>query len=51
LIQIAAMVAMLLHRMVDFNMDVPVNVMVFAWIAGNSGIFIQRRSRRSHNGG
>ena len=47
----AAMIAMLLHSLVDFNMYVPVNAMVFAWIAGVSGIFIYRRPSRSRNGG
>jgi O-antigen ligase len=45
----AAMMAMLLHSLVDFNMYVPVNAMVFAWIAGVSGIFLQRRSTRSRH--
>jgi len=31
---VAAMNAMLLHSIVDFNMYVPANAMVFAWIAG-----------------
>ena len=31
---VAAMSAMLLHSFVDFNMYVPANAMVFAWIAG-----------------
>jgi hypothetical protein len=31
---VAAMTAMLLHSIVDFNMYVPANAMVFAWIAG-----------------
>jgi O-antigen ligase len=31
---LAAMVAMLCHSFVDFNMYVPSNAMVFAWIAG-----------------
>ena len=34
---IAAMSAMLLHSLVDFNMYVPTNAMVFAWIAGVAG--------------
>jgi hypothetical protein len=28
------MAAMLLHSVVDFNMYVPANGMVFAWVAG-----------------
>ena len=28
------MLAMLLHSIVDFNMYVPVNAAVFAWVAG-----------------
>ena len=31
---VASMTAMLLHSVVDFNMYVPANAMVFAWIAG-----------------
>jgi len=46
----AAMIAMLLHSIVDFNMYVPVNAMVFAWIAGIAGIFLRRRSSASQSG-
>ena len=31
---VAAMTAMLLHSLVDFNMYVPANALAFAWIAG-----------------
>jgi O-antigen ligase len=44
----AAMTAMLLHSIVDFNMYVPVNGMVYAWIIGIAGIFLGRRRRGAH---
>ncbi len=46
---VAAMTAMLLHSFVDFNMYVPANAMVFAWIAGVAGASLQlpRRHRAS----
>jgi len=41
---VAAMTAMLLHSLVDFNMYVPANAMVFAWIAGVASASLARRS-------
>jgi O-antigen ligase len=43
---LASMTAMLLHSLVDFNMYVPANGMVFAWIAGIAGVHLRRRVRR-----
>jgi O-antigen ligase len=43
---IAAITAMLLHSIVDFNMYVPVNGFVFAWILGIAGMFLGRPRRR-----
>jgi len=40
---VAAMTAMLLHSLVDFNMYVPSNAMVFAWIAGVASVSLARR--------
>jgi O-antigen ligase len=40
---VAAMTAMLLHSLVDFNMYVPANAMVFAWIAGVASVSLVRR--------
>jgi O-antigen ligase len=34
---VAAMTAMLAHSFVDFNMYIPANTLVFAWIAGMAG--------------
>jgi len=42
---VAAMTAMLLHSIVDFNMYVPANAMVFAWIAGVASTSLAPRSR------
>jgi len=42
---VAAMTAMLLHSIVDFNMYVPANAMVFAWIAGVASASLAPRSR------
>jgi O-antigen ligase len=39
---VAAMIAMLLHSLVDFNMYVPANAMVFAWIAGVASAHLGR---------
>jgi len=41
---VASMTAILLHSFVDFNMYVPANGMLFAWIAGIAGISLTRRS-------
>lgn len=49
---VASMTAILLHSFTDFNMYVPANGMLFAWIAGISGIYLSRRrpqSRRRPN--
>jgi len=44
---IASFVAILLHSVVDFNMYVPANGMVFAWVAGIAGAYANRgRSKR-----
>jgi O-antigen ligase len=40
---IASFVAILLHSVVDFNMYVPANGMVFAWVAGIAGAYANRR--------
>jgi O-antigen ligase len=44
---VSSMTAMLLHSLVDFNMYVPANGMVFAWVAGIASIHAQHRLRRS----
>jgi len=41
---VAAITAMLLHSVVDFNMYVPANAMVFAWILGIASVALARRS-------
>lgn len=43
---LASMIAMLLHSVVDFNMYVPANGLVFAWIAGMAGVNLRRTPRR-----
>ena len=43
----SSMTAMLLHSVVDFNMYVPVNGLVFAWILGIAGMFLGRDRRRA----
>jgi O-antigen ligase len=45
---LSSITAMLLHSLVDFNMYVPANGMVFAWVMGTTGIHLRRRrnSRR-----
>ena len=40
---LASMTAMLLHSLVDFNMYVPANGMVFAWVAGIASIHAKQR--------
>ena len=40
---VASFVAILLHSLVDFNMYIPANGFVFAWIAGIAGSFANRR--------
>ncbi len=49
---VASMTAILLHSFVDFNMYVPANGMLFAWIAGISGIYLTgaNRGRGSNRG-
>jgi O-antigen ligase len=44
----ASMTAMLLHSIVDFDMYVPVNGLVFVWILGIAGIFLGRPGRGTH---
>ncbi len=44
---VASMTAMLLHSLVDFNMYVPANGMVFAWIAGIASIHARQPSPAS----
>jgi len=39
---VAAMTAMLLHSLVDFNMYVPANAIVFAWIAAIASVSLVR---------
>jgi O-antigen ligase len=41
---VASMTAMLLHSLVDFNMYVPANAVVFAWIAGVASTSLAPRS-------
>lgn len=43
---LAGMLAMLLHSLVDFNMYVPANGMVYAWIAGIAGVNLRKRKSR-----
>jgi O-antigen ligase len=43
---VGSITAILLHSLVDFNMYVPANSMLFAWVAGLAGVHL-RRSRRS----
>jgi O-antigen ligase len=40
---VASMIAILLHSFVDFNIYVPANGMLFAWIAGIAGVYLTRR--------
>jgi len=40
---LASMIAMLLHSLVDFNMYVPANGMVFAWVAGIASMHAKQR--------
>jgi O-antigen ligase len=42
---LAAMTAILLHSLVDFNMYIPANGFAFAWIAGIAGIHLRRRPK------
>ncbi len=44
---LGSMTAMLLHSLADFNMYVPANGLVFAWIAGIAGVHLRRRRRRT----
>ena len=39
----SSFVAILLHSSVDFNMYVPANGFVFAWVAGIAGAYVNRR--------
>jgi len=41
----SAMTAMLLHSLVDFNMYIPANAMVFAWVSGLAGTHVTSRLR------
>jgi O-antigen ligase len=41
---LAAMTAILLHSVVDFNMYVPANGFAFAWIAGAAGAQLRARA-------
>ncbi len=43
---VGSMTAILLHSFVDFNMYVPANGLLFAWIAGVAGVFLRRRRTR-----
>jgi O-antigen ligase len=42
-------ITILLHSLVDFNMYVPANSMLFAWVAGLAAVHL-RKSRRSQAG-
>jgi len=44
---VASMTAMLMHSFVDFNMYVPANGMLFAWVAGIAGVYTSRFSSQS----
>ncbi len=43
----ASMMAMLLHSVVDFDMYVPANAMVFAWVAGIAGAYANREQAKT----
>lgn len=43
---VASMTAMLLHSFVDFNMYVPADGMLFAWIAGMAAVYASRPGPR-----
>jgi len=43
---VASMTAMLLHSFVDFNMYVPANALVFAWVTGIAGVNAGKRRPR-----
>jgi O-antigen ligase len=43
---VASMTAILLHSFVDFNVYVPANGMLYAWIAGIAGVHLTRRKRQ-----
>jgi O-antigen ligase len=47
---VASMTAILLHSVVDFNMYVPANGLLFAWILGVAAVFLRRRSRAASEG-
>jgi len=43
---IGSITAILLHSLVDFNMYVPANSMVFAWVAGLAAVNLRKSRRR-----
>jgi O-antigen ligase len=43
-----AITAILLHSLFDFNLQIPANALVFAWICGSASALVHRRSQRSN---